>query len=342
MDITKNGRANKMDIKKSIIITLADLPTPLYNKTRKTLIKSNRNWLVGQADLRRFTQKRLYNKNTDISIIECMEEGLYKYDYFNICFLNDVLQFVLNAIIENRTPYISILNSAGINIWEMFFRQPYEDDHIDFNQAMVVKKEKSDAKIFAGFEDVYSNDMIRLWSNMYHRYVRFNDETKMYIKKELRNILADKRKSTLGVLLRGTDYTHLKPVGHPIQPEIDRVIRDAKEMMARNGYDYLYLATEDGRIDMAFRKEFGDKLLINKRNYYDELYNSENVELIKDVHFNRENDEYYKGVEYLSSLVIISKCDSLLAGNCGGTEAAVFMNGLKYKECKVYNLGLYE
>ena len=111
--------------------------------------------------------------------------------------------------------------------------------------------------------------------------------------------------------------------------------------MESEGYEYIYLATEDGRIDKAFRDVFGDKLLINNRNYYDEIYNNQKIELIKDVHFDRDNDDYLKGVEYLSSIVILSKCDSLLAGNCGGSQAAVFLNRLKYKKCNIYNLGLY-
>lgn len=328
-------------MKREIIKLVSNLPEPMYKKVRAKLVSSDRNWLVGQSDLRRFSSKKMYLRDVKSSTIVQKKKGLYEYEYFNICFLNDVLQFILDTVIEGDIPQISIENSSGVNIWEMFFEQPYKKlDEID--GCKIIESEEKDAKVFAGFEDVYSRELVYLWGSIYRRYVKFNAETKAYIKDELNDIFGQDKKRILGVLVRGTDYVQLKPKGHPVQPEVETVIKDAQKLMKEEGYDYLYLATEDGRIDAEFRKVFGDKLLINKRNYYDEIYKDENIELIKDVHFDRQNDDFYKGVEYLSSLVILSRCDSLLAGNCGGTQAAVFLNRLKYKHCKVYNLGIYD
>lgn len=82
-------------------------------------------------------------------------------------------------------------------------------------------------------------------------------------------------------------------------------------------------------------------ILVNKRNYYDNLYYYNNISYLADVHFNRENDEYLKGLEYLSSLNILSKCSGFIGGNCGGSQLAVFLNNLNYSETYVFNLGYY-
>ena len=116
----------------------------------------------------------------------------------------------------------------------------------------------------------------------------------------------------------------------------------AEQKMQELGCGAIYLATEDGKIDKAFRERFPGKIRINQRRYYDELFDENGLQLIKDVHFDREDDDYWKGMEYLSSLVILSRCESLIAGNCGGSQMAVFMNGGKYRYCKIYNLGLYQ
>ncbi len=328
-----------MDPKKIIINTLASLSDNSYKKTRKTLIKHNRDWLVGQADLARFKDVNKHINTRDDACLKVLKKGLYDYEYFNICFLNDMLQFILDTCMGGDLPYIDIRNKNGENIWEMFFEQASVSPEAFNGEVVEITDDKT--RIFPNFMDIYDKDMVRAWGSLYRKYMRFNKKTHDYIANEIREILKPEKR-VLGCLVRGTDYTHLKPTGHPVQPEVDVILSDARDMLISGDYDYIYLATEDGRIDKKFRDTFGDKLLINKRNYYDEIYENNNIDLIKDVHFNRENDDYYKGVEYLSSLMILSRCDSLIAGNCGGTQAAVFINKMRYKECKVYDLGIYE
>ena len=64
------------------------------------------------------------------------------------------------------------------------------------------------------------------------------------------------------------------------------------------------------------------------------------MQFIGDVKFDRENDNYWKGLEYLSSLVILSNCTDLVAGNCGGTEFAVLYTA-GYRNKYIFNKGLY-
>lgn len=83
-------------------------------------------------------------------------------------------------------------------------------------------------------------------------------------------------------------------------------------------------------------------ILENKRRYYDDIYDKDSsISYIKDVHFERENDNYWSGLEYLSSIILLSRCDALVGGNCGGTLGAIFFNDEKYEFTHVFDLGLY-
>ena len=51
-----------------------------------------------------------------------------------------------------------------------------------------------------------------------------------------------------------------------------------------------------------FVHAFPDKILENHRMYHDDSYYKEYIQYIMDVHFNRENHNYWIGLEYLSSI----------------------------------------
>ena len=67
----------------------------------------------------------------------------------------------------------------------------------------------------------------------------------------------------------------------------------------------------------------------------------EAINLIGQIHFDRENDNYLKRIEYLSSMIILSKCDAVVAGNCRGTHFAV-LNSETVKNRYVFDKGYYE
>ena len=97
-----------------------------------------------------------------------------------------------------------------------------------------------------------------------------------------------------------------------------------------------------GRYTDEFEKAFPGKILENKRVYYDDIYDQDDsIAYIKDVHFERENDRYLSGLEYLSSIILLSRCSALVGGNCGGTLGALFFNDEQYQFVHVFDLGLY-
>ena len=52
-----------------------------------------------------------------------------------------------------------------------------------------------------------------------------------------------------------------------------------------------------------------------------------------------KNNNYLMGLEYLSSIILLSRCTSLIGGNCGGTMAALFFNDSRYEYTHIFDLG---
>ena len=313
----------------------------IYKKYHK-----EKNDILQKYELYRYSYK--FNKDTfDINNKEkgycIINSGVWEYRIFNICFLNNMLGNIIYILSNNKVPAIDVKNKiSNENIWELFLEQPFISKAENIDKSDNITTCDIDESIFhPNFDSIYKKDELKIWCKIYKEFVVFNKNTKEYIDNEY-NTLIPKNKKVLGVLCRGTDYTSLKPKWHPIQPSVEDVIELAKEKMKELNLEYIYLATEEKHIEEKFKESFPGKIITNKRNYYDDKYYSNNdINLIGQVHFDRENDDYYKGLEYISSLTILSRCNALIGGNCGGTCAAIYMNNMRYEYTHVFDLGLY-
>ena len=279
--------------------------------------------------------------NRDLIKIMQIKEGEYEYEYFNFCYLHNMLALIIYAKYHKMYPQICVNENKKENIhWEWYF-QPLDDGLRSKRNVTFVECKKKTNAYLPKFDDIFNKKEVHIWCQWYKKYIRLNSKTREYIEAEYKQLFEGKRK-VLGVICRGTDYLALKPSGHPVQPEIKDVIAYCKKYMEKNKYDAIYLATEERKTRDLFKKEFPGKIFANKRRYYDDIYDKDSsISYIKDVHFERENDNYWSGLEYLSSIILLSRCDALVGGNCGGTLGAIFFNDEKYEFTYVFDLGLY-
>ena len=311
---------------------------PKYYRLKQWLLDHHHKSIAAESDM-----LRLYSGKITTEIIKTykkvlvIQRGLYEYDYFNICFFNNVISLCLKAVCEGFLPQVEIYDSKGENIWEQFFTQPFSDISREGKERIVSKTPLGEN--YPQWTDIF-NEKKKYWSFAYQTFTKLNIVSEEYINDEIQSILYNKH--VLGALCRGTDYTMKRPKGHPIQPDIDSILQKTELLLKTRNYSHIYLATEDSKYEKAFRQKFGSIVLTNKRTYYDDTFSLQKLTWIKDVHFNRENDDYLKGLEYLSSLMVLSKCQGIVAGNCGGTQAAVFWNDGRYKDVFVFNLGEYQ
>lgn len=269
--------------------------------------------------------------------IMLIENGNSDYQTFNASFLQNMVSLMSYSIVKGYLPHIDLKNrkDGWIN-WETFFEQPFNTQKGD----VTIVCDRTDYVLSGNFRTVYQPRTLRLLCDLFKHLVRLNQETKEYINKDYTSIINPDMK-VLGVCCRGTDYLKLRPAYHPIQPDIKDIILEAQKLIGEYGFSHIYLATEEEDYDILFRKIFGDMVITNKRHYIGQKFHSQGLSWCHQVNLGIKNESYIKGLEYLSSMVILSRCKGLIGGNCGGSKLALMLSNLDYEYWHLWDLGLY-
>ena len=102
-------------------------------------------------------------------------------------------------------------------------------------------------------------------------------------------------------------------------------------------FDGVYISTEVEEALETFKIELNCPVY----SYPQKRFKENTDQYLATIEFNRENDKYLRGAEYFSSMYILSKCNSLIAGICGGTNFSLMFNNGMYENKYLFNLGLY-
>ncbi len=238
-----------------------------------------------------------------------------------------------------RNNYLEEENVGKENAWEYFFEQPtdfslemaYQSKHIVLSASGIPKETPNDSISFLYNE----NGVLDEWRQICKKYIRLSPKIKEQINREIeKRILPNDR--VLGVLARGTDYIRLKPSGHPVQPTPEQLIEKVREVMRMQNCNKVFVATEDKEIDAIFRKEFGTNYIATETEFVDYQggYLSQNT-------VERKNDKFLRGVEYLTNIVMLTKCNCMVAGRTSGTVGACLLSeGWEYSY--FFDLGSYD
>ena len=272
----------------------------------------------------------------------------YLYEFWNEAFSREIRDLCLSALCCGYLPIVDVKNSEEENIWEWFHQQPFLDvekaaqqfTQDELQQIPEWNRAYGNDIDFKNFIKVHSIPaFMRSYRKLYGKLFRLNHATERYVELDGRNALGP-CKNALGVVARGTDYVKLRPKGHAVQPSIDQLIKKTAEWMG-HGYEAIYLVTEDGKIADQFKTAFPGKVLENSRSYYDKAYDEKGLSYIGEVHFDRADDNRKKSQEYLSSLIILSKCSALIAGCCGASIFSDFIRPVEWNEKCFFDLGKY-
>ena len=229
-----------------------------------------------------------------------------------------------------------------VNAWEYYFCQPFgiglDEAYNGQNVIMSSGEPISPRPGINGVMELFNNvnNELTEW-RMIRKLGLLRIQPKIYesIMAEYNSIIS-KDDRVLGVILRGTDYVALKPNNHFIPPPIEVAIKTANDLRNQWSCNKIFLATEDYDIVARFKEFFKDVCVITKRQYV----HYDGRQSIAFYHTNRENDFYLLGKEYLTQIVILSKCNCLLASLCGGTTGAILMSD-GFENTVIFNLGRY-
>lgn len=238
-----------------------------------------------------------------------------------------------------KNPYLTDEQVGKVNAWELYFKQPsnvslsdaYKSKNVILCYAGEAPRESAPRRLF----DMLQND--KRYYEIASKYLVLNDEMKDYTQTQQKKVFNVTGK-ILGVSSRGTDMINFPR--HSKLPMREELLLQAQEIMKKRNCEYLFLSTEEQSTIDFFKEKLGDKLLFDVRQRYDNFKNS-GKKVLTEMKFDRENDAFLQGKEYLNTVVLLSRCDCLFGSLIGSTLGAMCMNGGKYEAVEIFDAGTY-
>ena len=318
----------KLKLKKVIIIFLLLFIDIIYNfmisVKKKMKIRDSLNYKISKFAI-------IFRK--------CPPCGLFSFFITSLGCINTYYKKGYIPIINTKC-YPNVLNGYNFrdNLWELFFEQPFGFTLNDvLKNADNVEYIRCDGANYQPTDDILLDRVkVNFWHNFAKKFmpIKYNI---IELSNRIMKKLFSNSNNILGVLIRGTDYVSKKPSLHPIQPKVDMVISDVKQMDIKNNYDYIFFTTEDEKIRKKFIKEFSNKVkelhsFKLNYNYSSNNYLNFNEKIFGNIQFNKQ---------YLVNIIILSKCLDLVTSRCSGASGIlVLTNGFRFM--KIYDLGVYK
>ncbi|MFB0925817.1 MAG: hypothetical protein QMB65_11155, partial [Vicingaceae bacterium] len=292
---------------------------------------------------------------------------------------NIFLKHIYYALKNNYIPVVDMQyeesclyheeNEVGVvNAWELYFEQPtkYKLKDVLFSKNVVLSSRKVEGAFDLDINNLLKNKKeLSSWIDITSNYLKYNIKTIKYLD-TIHDTYIPANKKILGVSVR-SGYITGTPKGHPIQPNIIELIEKTELYFIKYNYDFIFLSVEDYNVVVQFKKKFKDHLIIverprlgdsnssiskkdtfNKDLYFEEAKGTINENSLQNLNnfmetiaFDRKDDKYLKGLEYLSEMYILSKLDGLICGETSGTVACVLRNKNGFDNLYFYNLGVY-
>lgn len=288
--------------------------------------------------------KKSFGNENENKVFYVVRRANAKVGLFSIVLTS--LGYIRYAIEKGYTPVVDMRNynhyysgtdgDAG-NMWELYFEQPcgygletiFKSKKVIMGNGLVLGEvDYPDAQI------AYDDEQISFWKNWTKQYLKIKKNILAEADTLFKDMFAGNR--VLGVLARGTDYVNAKPANHPIQPTPEQLMEKIDEVVTEKKCTKIYLATEDKGIFEKFRKKYGDMIIAPDVDRYE----TEGKENINEVRRIQGSDDYTVTKNYLITIILLARCNCIVAGNTSGTIGALLLNK-EYEYKYIYNLGLY-
>lgn len=160
-----------------------------------------------------------------------------------------------------------------------------------------------------------------------------------------RAIIGDKK--ILGILIRGTDYIASGLSGTRLHATVEQMIPTIDKWIEEDGYEQIFLATEDRHILEKMLAKYGSKVraIAQERHTIEEF---KGVSLISELEAEKHTDkeEYEASVEdttvnYFYALYLLSHSDSfMISGHCNGGDTVTAFNKGRFKRYHKFQVGI--
>ena len=256
-----------------------------------------------------------------------------------------VLRHLDYAETEKYIPVVDMKNyrtqySDGVaNVWEWFFSQPANvslDRAYNYQNQILSGyrlRNKIDESLLSA--EVFKDKRIkRKYREICKKYITVSEECNQLISHELERIPITE---CIGVFLRGTDYVKMRPVGEYVQPTAEQVVESIREMRRKHGNFPVFLVTEDQHIFDVISKNINDLYTVS----FDDYISDYNGQTFLAFSGSLRSDKRALGMEYLTKIVLLSKCKYLLSSIASGSKAAYVLRDEDYEDEFIFDMGLY-
>lgn len=229
------------------------------------------------------------------------------------------------------------------NPFEYYFLQPSEISLQEMQKKnTVVRSRKNNTKIDASFSVKgyeKSEDYLQAMADITAKYIRLQPRVESQIQKDWKSILPEKAEkgNILGCHVRGTDFKR-NYNGHPVMVTIEEYADTVENLMKKDIYAGIFLATDDANAVKLFKKRFEDKVF-----FYSDVTRSEGNETVMKSKSERPNHHYELGFEVLRDMYSLSYCDGLVAGLSQVSFAARIQKkstGREYSDLVILDKGI--
>lgn len=266
--------------------------------------------------------------------------GLFAYYITNAAWIEYAVRKGFTPVIDMqnfRNTYHGEGELGKINTYEYFFKQPCGvsvEEALRSGEARYVWKDIPDFHPNESLDFLEYEEIVNYYRQIVKTYMPFQEEVKKYLDEKADAVLGNEKR-VVGVLARGTDYTGLKPYFHPVQPTAEEIIQKLDNYIEKYDCGKIYIATEDETILKRMKERYGNSLCWNeqKRMKSTDTFLNYNKEFIKE-------EPYKRGLDYLASVYLLSKCTGLVAGRTSGTVGAVLMAD-RYEFQYIFSEGRY-
>lgn len=230
------------------------------------------------------------------------------------------------------------------NCWEYFWKQPsdytLEEVYQSKNVIMADQNSRDYGFIPTAFItpplDEYAKNLA-VQCPKYDTFFQLNDVTETYIK-EKQDTLFPTGARIMGVSVRSLSYgKHVTPK-HPKQPGTSELINLSRKYMDEWEMDYIFFTCEAEETVQKMQEAFGDKLLVLPRL----RYKVEPKRGTLETPLYMPGQRYQTNLDYLTEMVLLSRCTCLLAGMSGGVRAALIWNANEYENTYIFDNGLWK
>lgn len=266
-------------------------------------------------------------------------EGLLSLIYKQVLYINYAKQKGFVPYVDWKN-YVTQYFDGKNNVWNYFFKQPSKISEKEVYSSKNVYlsgwtfKNINYQGLFES--DIFFNAEIKRKSyDLLIKNLSFSDEilNKVCVEAKIIDI-----NSCVGVYVRGTDYIKLKPSGEYVQPNI-RLVEEKIDDFNKKYNAPIFLVTEDGDIYDSLVKKYGSIIRIVSFDSFIRNYDGKDVLSKSSV---LDEDKKLRGQNYLVKMILLSRCKYLISSITQGSKFSYALNGGKYVDEYIFNLGLYD